>query len=84
MAESVDGRKKFGDSIGLITIGFFAEAGRASDAPTRLAVGMRKGAELHPLQRIDFRVGSLIAAVNIRYIPESELAQLKKQRKARP
>jgi hypothetical protein len=85
MAESVDGRKKFGDSIGLITIGFFAEAGRSANVKPRMVVDMREERELHRLKRVDFRVGRMIAAVNIRYVEERELEKLKAaQRKARP
>ena len=73
-AESVAARQSYGESIGLITAGFFAEAGR-SDVPARLGVG--EGPEhQEDLTTVKFRRGNLIGVLNIRYVHEDELDRL--------
>lgn len=61
------GRKKFGESIGLITAAFYAEAGRD------LVVDKVPVVETQKLKTVEFRVGQLLAVVNIRYVDERDL-----------
>jgi hypothetical protein len=71
LANSVAARKGFGDSIGLITAAFYAEYGRG------LGVGAGE-AEERKLNTVDFKVGRLLAVVQIRYVDEEELKKLLK------
>jgi hypothetical protein len=64
------GRKKFGDSIGLITAAFYAEAGRGQG---RLFVDSVDVVEPQVLEPVPFRVGNLLGVANIRYVDEQEL-----------
>jgi hypothetical protein len=69
IADSVAGRQNFGDSIGLITAAFYAEFGRS--------LGVGEGpAEERKLNTVDFKVGRLLAVVQIRYVEEVALKKL--------
>ncbi len=71
IANSVAVRQGYGDSIGLITAAFYAEFGRG--------LGVGAGAEEErKLNTVDFKVGRLLAVVQIRYVDETELQKLLK------
>jgi hypothetical protein len=69
IAHSVAGRQQFGESIGLITLAFYREYGRA------LAVGEGRE-EQRQLRTVDFKPGRLLAVVQIRYVDERDLLKL--------
>jgi len=65
ISQSVAGRQKFGESLGLITAAFYAEQGKA--------IGTGEGPEeKRLLKTVDFRSGRLEAVVQIRYIDERD------------
>ncbi|MBI1902422.1 MAG: caspase family protein [Planctomycetia bacterium] len=67
--QSVAARQNFSDSIGLITVAFYAERGR------RLGVG--EGPEEHrQLRTENFQAGRLLGVVQIRYVDEAEFKRL--------
>jgi hypothetical protein len=74
VAQSVAGRQKFGDSIGLITAGFYSERLGAGTSDTEYKIAVGEGqVEERQMNTTDFKVGGLLAVVNIRYVEESQL-----------
>jgi hypothetical protein len=66
VAESLAGRQGFGDSIGLITAGFYSAGGRS--------VGVGAGpAELRQQRTTGFLPGAQLGVVQIRYVDERDL-----------
>jgi hypothetical protein len=70
VSKSVAGRENFTESLGLITLAFYAERGRA-------VFGVGEGPEeQRQLQTVDFKPGRLLGVVQIRYMEESEYKKL--------
>jgi hypothetical protein len=69
IADSVAGRQRFSDAIGLITAAFYQEAGRD------VAVGEGL-AEQRQINVVDFRPGRLIGVVSVRYVDERDLQRI--------
>lgn len=68
VAESVAGRQKYGEAIGLITVGLYGERGRA--------LGVGEGPEeRRDLGTSDFPIGRLLGVVQIRYVDERDLGK---------
>ncbi len=66
LSESVAHRKRFSDSLGVITAAFYAERGRA--------LGVGEGPEeQRQIHMTNFQPGRLLGVVNIRYVDKREL-----------
>jgi hypothetical protein len=66
-ADSVAGRQGFTDSLGLITVAFYAEV---PPGGRDLGIGQGHKEEKRELRMTEFKLGRLLCAVNIRYVED--------------